>query len=124
MVLLKKEAIESLNDKLSLPATGIEQDWEVELADPNRVTEFLSYYKNHTLSSDEKKALMSLILASYDDFLHEKNSNTVQIWNDIKQTIESDHDLLTDLINYWSLPDEADSQNWFKITSLIRNIKA
>jgi len=123
MVILKKEAIESLNEKLSLPATGIEQDWEVELADSNRVHEFISYYKKHPLTSDEKKALMSLILASYDDFLNEKDSNTGQFWNDIRQAIESDYDLLTELLDYWSLPDEDDSENWFKITPLIRKIK-
>ena len=123
MVILKKEAIESLNEKLSLQATGIEQDWEVELADPNRVHEFISYYKKYPLTSDEKKALMSLILASYDDFLNEKKSKTGQFWNDIRQAIESDHDLLTELLDYWILPDEDDSENWFKITPLIRKIK-
>lgn len=123
MVILKKEAIESLNEKLSLPATGIEQDWEVEFADSNRVHEFISYYKNHSLPADEKKALMSLILASYDDFLNEIDSNTGQFWNDIRQTIESDYDLLSELLDYWSLPDEDNSENWFKITPLIRKIK-
>ena len=123
MVELKKEAIESLNEKLSLPSRGIEQDWEVELADSNRVDEFISYYNKHPLTLDEKKALMSLILASYDDFLNEEYSSNSQFWNDIRQAIESDYDLLPDILDYWSLPDEDNSENWFKITPLVRKIK-
>ena len=115
--------MESLNNKLSLPATGIEQDWEVEMAAPNRVGEFLSYYKSHPLPSNEKKALMSLMLASHDEFLNGKDLDADQFWNDIEQTIESDHGLLNELLNYWGLPGEDDPKSWFKITPLIRKLK-
>lgn len=36
------EAQRAINKLLALPASGREQDWEVELADPHRVEEMLA----------------------------------------------------------------------------------
>ena len=61
------QAISRLNRELHLPASGHEQDWEVELADPNRLDEFVAYYSSSDLSDDERLALLSLIVASAQD---------------------------------------------------------
>jgi len=41
------------------------------LASSERVNEFVSFYQSASLSLEEKKALMSLIFAPYDDYLNE-----------------------------------------------------
>ena len=119
---LTKEAIESISQKLSLPFTGVEQDWEVELASSERVNEFVSFYQGTLLSLEEKKALMSLVFASYDDYLNEHEIDKNELWSEIVFLVQSDKDLFKELINYWSLEGETSPENYFKITPLVRGI--
>lgn len=70
---LKSTTTSFLNEVLSLPAIGDEQDWEVELADKKRWREFF-----HILSSlkfprdsDEEVALAALLIGSIDDAISE-----------------------------------------------------
>lgn len=120
--ILKREALEYLNKELLLPYTGIEQDWELEMANSQRVNEFLSFYKNQ-LSIDIKIALMSLILASYDDLLNIKGVDIDKTWAEIKEILESEKGIFLELLAYWGLYDENAFENYFKITPLIREIK-
>lgn len=119
---LTKEVIKSISQKLSLPFTGIEQDWEVELADSARVEEFIIFYKNEKLISAEKKVLMSLIFASYDDLLTEREIDSDALWAEITSLINEDRSLFTELLDYWRLEGEEVPENYFKITPLIREI--
>ncbi len=123
-MILTKDAIEYLNKNLSLPSTGIEQDWEIELADLNRIEEFVLFYRNSSLNEEEKRALMSLVIASYDDYLNEKHISNKNYENEIKELLKLDKPLFSELIDYWSLEGESDPENYFKITPFIRNIKA
>ncbi len=122
-MILTKKAIESINQKLSLPFTGVEQDWEVELANSDRVDEFVACYKSTKLSSEEKKALMSLIFASYNDFLNEREIDKSELWFEIALLIQSDRDLFKELLSYWRLDGETSPENYFKITPLVRAIR-
>jgi len=61
------DAQRSINDLLSLPATGKEQDWEFELADPNRIDEMLQAAKARNLNYDERCALFLLLIASMEE---------------------------------------------------------
>lgn len=119
----KEEIIKQLSKSLSLPFTGTEQDWEIEMANSNRINDFLKYYQQNNLSSDEKVALMSLILASYEDFLNENNLKIDVRWNQIKSILESERVIFVDLIDYWILDNENIKDNLFRITPLLRNIK-
>lgn len=56
-----------INELLALPASGREQDWEVELADPRRIQEMLAIASDGTLDLDERCALALLIIASIDE---------------------------------------------------------
>ena len=122
-MILKKEIIEQLSNELALPFTGIEQDWNIEMADSNRINDFLKYYQRRDLSSDKKVAVMSLILVSYEDFLNEHDLEMDDGWNEIKSILESERILFVDLIDYWSLGNEIEEDNLFRITPLMRNIK-
>lgn len=119
---LNKKTIEQISEDLSLPFTGIEQDWAIEMANSKRVSDFLSYYKKNNLSVIEKSAVMSLILASYDNFLNEKYLEVDSQWKEIKMMIKKEKKIFIDLIDYWSLNNETDENNIFRITPLIRNI--
>jgi len=121
-VLLEKEAINFLNKVFLLPYTGQEQDWDIEMADSQRLDEFICYYQSNSLSENKKYALIALILASYDDFLSENNIEVDKRWKTIESLLNSDINLYTELIDYWSLTQEKGT-NYFRITPLIREIK-
>ncbi|WP_333624732.1 hypothetical protein [Sphingobacterium siyangense] len=52
----KKETIAILNKKLSLPYTGTELDWDIEMADFNRINEFIDLYHQYDLAFQESLA--------------------------------------------------------------------
>lgn len=120
-MILRKEIIEQLSKKLSLPYMGFEQDWDVELADKNRVDEFISYYNENDLSAEMKYATMSIILASYDDFLNDKELDIDYRWHEIEKILKSENGFFRDLIEYWAVDSEI--ENIFRITPLIRETK-
>jgi len=122
-MILKREIIEQLSIELSLPFVGIEQDWDIEMADSNRISEFLKFYQCNVLSSEKKLVLMSLIIASYDDFLSENNIKIDSRWNEIKSILEPERIIFAGLIDKWSCINEKDNQNVFSITPFMRDIK-
>ena len=115
----KKETIATLSKKLSLPYTGTEQDWDIEMADSSRIKEFIDLYHQYDLAFEERVALISLIIASYDDFLNENNVEIDCRWDAIKAMLAKDRIHFVELINYWSLYNETDI---FRITPLMRTV--
>lgn len=61
------DAQRSINDLLSLPGTGREQDWEFEFADPNRIGEMMRAAATQHLNRDERCALSLLLIASIEE---------------------------------------------------------
>lgn len=120
-MILRNEIIEQLSAKLSLPYMGIEQNWDVELADKNRIDEFISFYNENDLSAEMKYAIMSILLASYDDFLNDKELDIDYRWHEIKKILKSEKEVFSDLIVYWAVDSEI--ENIFRITPLIRKAK-
>lgn len=47
-------------------------DWEIIVADPSRLQEFIHGYRSNNWSVDEKYALMAIIVASYEEALKKK----------------------------------------------------
>ncbi len=115
----KKETIAKLSKKLSLPYTGTEQDWDIEMADSNRINEFIDLYHQYDLAFEERVTLMSLIIASYDNFLNENNLEIDCRWDSINAMLAKDRIHFAELINYWSLYNETEI---FRITSLMRTV--
>lgn len=120
-MILKRKAIDYLNKELSLPFTGVEQDWEIEMADSSRLEEFIIFYEKSHLNIEEKRALMSLIIASYDDMLNECENKS--LWNRIAVCIVSEKQIFSDILSYWKLDNEEIEENLFNITPLIRGIE-
>lgn len=57
----------ALNRLLDLPATGQEQDWEIELADPSKVSAMLQLLRRGTLDLEAQTALGLLVLYSLEE---------------------------------------------------------
>ncbi len=120
-MILRKEIIEQISKSLSLPFTGVEQDWDIEMANASRIDEFINFYKKNNLSNDMKFAAMCLILTSYDDFLNNHDLNRDDKWDVIEVELNSQRQIFDSLIGYWSL--EGKTKNIFRITPLLREIK-
>lgn len=61
------DAVAMVNRLLDLPASGHEQDWEIELADPKRIGEMLRLLGDTELNLEARSALTLLILHSLDE---------------------------------------------------------
>ena len=120
-MILKKDSIISISRLFNLSCTGFEQDWDIEMADSSRINEFLRFYPRLNLSDSERIALMALIFASYDDLLNEMTEN--KIWIEITTNIVKDKELFKDLLDYWSLVEEKESDDLFNITTKVRRLK-
>lgn len=121
MHILKRKAVDLISQKLKLPVTGTEQDWDIELADPTRIDEFITLFKqDSSLDNEQKYTLMALILASYEDALQEGNPLN-DTWEYVKKTLKNDL-TYSDLVEYWSLPTETDEDNFFGLTPFIRSL--
>jgi hypothetical protein len=90
----------SINELLSLPASGREQDWEIELADPDRIEEMLKAGSMSDLHYEEKCALALLIVASIEESVNagDINPNTLER---AKAAFKRDDDVREAMIFYW-----------------------
>lgn len=106
-------------DLFALPATGFEQDWDVELADADRIDEFLRAYEEQNLTDAERTALMSLVIASADAYVAERGV-LPERWSDVGRLLLRDEELHKSALEYWRVPDEEDPDGWFHITPALR----
>jgi len=93
------ESIDRLNRELLLPANGREQDWEIELADADRVEEFCAHISFVDLNDDDRFALLSLITASAQDRLESTGAGP---WlDDVLATLGNHPELARAIATYW-----------------------
>lgn len=102
---LTKDAVTFLNQALHLPATGREQDWDLELADQGRAEEFVAYLEGGSFSQEQKFALMSLILASVEDMAREGDVSPV-LWGRVQRQLRADSILYAALVRQWGPKDD------------------
>ncbi|MBN8822318.1 MULTISPECIES: hypothetical protein [unclassified Spirosoma] len=122
MHILTQQAINIVSQKLHLPITGLEQDWDIELADSSRIDEFLTLFKqDNNLDNEQKYVLMALILASCDDALQEGKALSRDSWTYIEWVLKT-HSIYHALIDYWGLPTSKNENDLFALTPYIRAI--
>ncbi len=93
------KGVEAVNALLSLQSHGQEQDWEIELADIKRLTEFLELFESDRLDLEGRSALALLILFSItyaDSPVSEGDLNRV------RQAIRNDVEVHERMRSYWS----------------------
>jgi hypothetical protein len=119
MIELTFEAIKKLNALLDLPYREGMQDWDIELADPSRIQEFCYVYERENLDSNEKQALMALIIASYNNYIEERG-NEIFLWNRVAALLRRELDLHKSTLLYWLCDDNEEVIGGFAITPLIK----
>ncbi|GIO04062.1 hypothetical protein J31TS6_00900 [Brevibacillus reuszeri] len=117
-----KRAIEGLVRKVKLPAPDeFSQDWEYEVSDSSRISEFLHAYENIELNIDEKFALMIIIISSFNDAIVERKAEE-SLASLIRNHLLQDINIHKNTISYWSMLDEEDLENCHAVTSFMRGI--
>lgn len=119
MHILYREDIDYLNKLLNLPVRGYEQDWDIELADPARLSEFLATFRAYDLTLSIRKTFLALIIASYDDLLRYDPDDDDFYWASIKGLMDPEKHEHTALLKYWALED-CNEDDVFPVTLRIR----
>ena len=92
------EAVTQLNKLMNLPATGREQDWEVELADPDRLGEFIDLLRSGVLDFEAQSALALLITCTA---MYSRDDPPPQTLATINQALECQPQVLERMRSYW-----------------------
>ena len=113
-------AIDNLNALLKLPFEPWMQDWEIQLADPNRVNEFCQLYTQLD-DEDEKFTLMALIIASLEESLQEKGYNE-KLVEMVNWLLNTEFALHQDTIEYWCDLGEDNPEHYWMVTPAMRKV--
>lgn len=96
------ESRKSLAHKLKLKYDESMQDWEYEIADTKRISEFIQEYDKAETTVYEKQSLMEIILDSTNHLLIDKNNKE---FNDhfpqIIDRLKLNHKIHEGSLNYW-----------------------
>ncbi len=95
-------AIEKLAQRVDLPHGPHMQDWAWEVADPNRIDEFLDVYTSGELDDDERFTLMEMLIQSFADL--EGDLERHSRWEDLLALLEENVELHAWTIWYWGKP--------------------
>ncbi len=113
-------AIDALAKRFRLPNSPQMQDWPWEVADAERLDEFLDAYESGGLSDDERFTLVEIVLQSFDDL--GQRSGLDARWQRALDVLDRDVDLHAYSIWYWSdLENENGNEKWL-VTPSIRRI--
>ena len=107
------EAQHAINKLLALPASGREQDWEVELADPHRIGEMLTVASDSSLNLDERCALALLTIASIDESADAGEVNPKDVER-AKSILKQDDQVRDAMIFYWIDQNRASNEETVK----------
>jgi hypothetical protein len=117
--MLTRESTAKLTLMLGLSATGREQDWDLELADPSRIDEFVALYQQAQLSLTDRAALMALVLASTDDYIAAEGQPP-RAWATICRLLAEEGELHEDTVARWTREGSEDPAEWSTLTPYLR----
>jgi hypothetical protein len=91
--------VAAVNELLRLPAHGQEQDWEIELSDGARLSEFLDAFEGKALDLEGRSALALLILFS---LTYSEAEVLPELLERTRCAIQGDATILHRMRSYWS----------------------
>lgn len=113
-------AIKKLAERFDLPNEDWMQDWEWQVADYERINEFLAAYENGELSDDEQFTLMETILESF------RGSGEVEKrsarWQKTVELLERNIELHLYTVCYWACLDDENLEDAWECAPAMRMI--
>jgi hypothetical protein len=98
------------------------QDWEWEVADPDRIDEFLRAYRSGDLNDDERFTLMEMIIQSFEDAPDAPETDSR--WGEVLELLAKRIDLHISTVGYWAATDvEGLDEAWLVTPSMRRVLR-
>jgi hypothetical protein len=116
-----RAALVRLTQLLQLRPDPFMQDWDLELADSSRLSEFLDCYEDGDLDDDSRFLLMAMIIASLDDVADEV-SELGSHWPRAELFLRRDGALHASTLSSWACGNESDPDHQFALTPRIRPV--
>ena len=91
----------TMNELLALPATGNEQDWEIELSDPAKIDRMIKLFEQDDMDLDHRSALAAIAIASLDEAI-EDGASIEQNLSALGVFLERDELLKKRMRFYWT----------------------
>jgi hypothetical protein len=113
-------AVDSLARRFGLTNDPMMQDWPWEVADADRIDEFLAVYESGELSDDARFTLMEIILQSFEDLGRTRDFDAR--WARTLDLLERSIDLHAHSVWYWSALDTDDVNEQWLVTPFVRRI--
>jgi hypothetical protein len=100
------------------------QDWEWEVADASRFTEFLSLYQQGGLEEDELFSLMEVLVQCVEDMLENMPDQTIadRAWSCVEPLFLHRPELHISTAQYWACVGKTDPTNLFAISPRFRKL--
>ena len=114
------DAIASLADRLGVPNDPSMQDWEWQIADPQRIDDYLSIYRSGELTDDERFTLMETILQSFEGLDADFGSDTR--WITVLDLLERNIQLHAYSIWHWADLDNDEFSECWRVSQYMRII--
>jgi hypothetical protein len=116
-------AMNALAKRLGLPPPPLDYDWELAVADPTRINEFVALYESGGLTDDERFTLMEVILNSVIDAAHIDTSIlTSKVWQRILTLLEQNIESHIYSVWYYSDVEQDDVEDSWWIAPFMRPI--
>lgn len=91
-----------LAEKFNLPFDASMQDWEIEIADPKLLPEFISYFSNSTLPDGQRVSLAEIIFQSIEELLMEGQTElAISYWNNVFPLVQRHNSILKNVLDSW-----------------------
>jgi hypothetical protein len=117
----RRAAIDKLALLLDLPNELGMQDWEIQVADPSRLAEFLQTYERLDFNDVDRFTLMRVIVASLDDAVS-VGFDLEFAWQQAAALLRRDAHLHATTLSYWSCGVDPDPEHQFRVTPRIRTL--
>ena len=115
-----RASIEALAKRFDLPFDTSMQDWEWEVADPDRIDEFLEAYRMGELDEDERFTLMETIIQSFEDAPQAPEADPR--WCEVLNLLTTGIDLHISTVWYWAATDHQRLDDTWLVTPSIRKL--
>jgi hypothetical protein len=114
-------ARKSLARRFSLPHEPFSQDWEWEVADPSRFSEFLAAYVSIPLDEDERFSLMEIIIQCIESMDMPSVESSPQ-WHSVETLLRAHGGLHASSVRYWSCLEDSDLKDCFRVAGPMRAV--
>ena len=121
-MILSNEAIEYLNRILELKVSGNEQDWDLEMADPERLDDFITFFENSpSLDMEVKRALIALLVASLNEKLNDFNRD--YYFYKFFSLMKGNQIVFKEVCDSWQINSLSESEDQFNVSSLLYDLR-